>query len=400
MPTPSPANEEQAAVLTELIEVAQKDAINSGNQSTVLAAQADKLQKLQELDQDRYDFWDAYINSYWQERRYIDGYYLTEPLNSQDFTNLLKGEGRLYSGDQLEVVRIPEFDYQGASAVDPTNEAVALPRESLHRLVLKNGFIDVPISDYVTITSISPGTTTVEVKHTSGANLPLPANLTRVLFQRTGVEAIPAYVTAIGPMVEVGLDDYKQTITIELPPGITFTTLPQSSLVLSAGFGFSNGERASKTASVSWKQATLNAYIYYYQQALNFWLSTLNPQKVAILGNTKEDQPDVNYNNAITALITDLTNYLTTMDVSDTGLLQNENRHDSRVVGGPNRITWIINRLTQTNAYNSRYDYSNLLYKKNDGIVFQISRIRGQADSLLTQQAASNARAATYSSLL
>ena len=405
MPTPPPPSGGQAAALGSLIGLAQKDAVNAGNQSKALDMQVQKLQAIQTLDQNTYNFWDGYINSYWTEQQHLNGFYLSFPVTQTDYDNLLNQKGRLYSSKQLEVVRVPEYEYSGQSSTDPSNELnTALPNEQTWRTTLASGFTNVPIASfYLTRTAVTPTSTSVTVEYHDQTNVPLPSNLTQVLFQDTGVSSIPAQVTNVGPMTPYTVGSgtyYQQVLTIALPAGVTFTTIPSGSQVLNTGPGFTNAERTTKTASSPYLQPTLNAYIAYYNQACTFWLNVLNQQYAAITGNTAENNPDVTYDNSVQSLIQYLTTYLTTMDVSDTGLAQNKTYNTQRTQAIPNRITWIAAQLGNANAYNQRYSYANLLYKQNDGIVFQIQRTQAQSSSLLQAQAASNQRAATYSQQL
>lgn len=403
MPQSPAADPAQKSVLTSLVSLSSNSAVAAGNQIALVSDQSAKYQNAQDIFQKRYDYWNTYILAYHAERKSLNGVFQENPIANQDFTDFMAQKGRLFKAQILNPIRIHEFDnVTGATtATEAQNELTFLAEESVYRGFLTGGFVgtSLPVpgsGGYSLITAISPGTTQITLQTIAAVSFPVSG---RLMFFNTGsptagviVEWLTVTASASGP-------DFNYTLK-GLTYSPTFTTISSGSSIGQGGPTFTNGERTTKIATLPTNQSQLNAYINAYLYWIQKWSANVASQvtQIAAQATAGEDQPDTAYGTSIQSTSTALINYLTTNDVSNTGLGANSTRNSTRTSQNPTRITWIDARLIQqTQAYDQRYNYADKLYNLADGSVVTINKINGQKTGLATQQAASNARAASLS---
>lgn len=404
MPTQPPASGSQKELLTGFATLAQTDATSTGNQIAILDDQITRFTDGKNLFVDRYNFWDGYISPFGTERRYLDGVYQTNPLVQQDYDDFLNHTGRLF-GPDTTVVRIAEFDGGGATTVDPANEQAQLPNEAPIRTLLVNGFTTTGFpSGLTTQGPITPSSTTVDVQNSGQTQVSIPVGVFVII--ETPSAACLARITSVtenqtpiltpnppGPPIQTGtLYDY--TLGLELHT-TTFTSVATGASFTTSWAGFTDLERTHKTASILRYQPIMDDLITQYQAALAPWKTALDNQFNAISQQTAENAPDTAYLTAQAQARTDLTDYLTTTDISDLGLAVVTGLVTTRGAAIGPRVTWISNRYVSSTAFDARYKYANQLYNYSDGSIYQLQQIQTQKAQLTVQQAASNARAAS-----
>jgi hypothetical protein len=149
------------------------------------------------------------------------------------------------------------------------------------------------------------------------------------------------------------------TITVLVSPSGTLPT----GLTLDSFNGFTNAERAVKTASNPQLQPLMDYLVLQLQTKINSRISKLNPQLTAIVANQDPDgtselaQATIDVN----ASKTFLTNYLISTNISDVGLASLSSERSSRSTQANTRISQILNAYTgrTLNYYNQRYNFAN-----------------------------------------
>lgn len=264
MPQTPSANPNQKALLEQLKSLAQTDALNSGNQITVLNQQITQFTEGQNLFQTRYDFWKKFIEDYELERRYLDGNSILNPLNVGDFNSFLGQTGRLFDGNlptpaRLAPVRIAEYDGGGLTYTASEDEATIFPRELQARTDLQSGFTSPTFpTGFSTDTVLTPTSTLLEIRRTSAATIP-----TGVRFVvQGGSSAAVLLCTGVTQLTFVNPFRYELNITVQTP---SFTNIPVSSSVLNLVVPFTDAERSTKTATVAARQPILNGFVSTYR---------------------------------------------------------------------------------------------------------------------------------------
>lgn len=405
MPTSPSADPSQKDVLNQMVSLSQNSAVSTGNQIAVVDDQTTKFQDAQNLFQSRYDYWDKYITAYHQERKLLNGVFTLQPIVMQDFLDFLNTIGRLYQKSILNPIRIAQFDQIGASptGTEVENETLYLTRETKYRAYLQSGFTSPSLpTGFILDSGFSSISTTMTIRTSTSTQESLAANGTVLVYDTSSPTAgvIVEYLTFKENVSGIS-PNQTYTYTLEgLKFTSVFTVIAAGSFVSSSGPVFSNSERTSKTTSGA-QQSRLNAYIEGYKyRGIQNWSDNLTAQvaQIAAEATAGEDMPDTAYNTAIQNIQTALTTYLTTMDVSDSGLTTNQTSNATRTSANPARISWIDARLIQqTKAYDERYNYANKIYNLSDGTYPLLQKFQGQKTQLASQQAASNYRASQLS---
>lgn len=400
MPTTPAANPTQKALLDQLTEMAQTDAVNSGNQITYLNDQIAKFENSKTLFQDRYTYWNNFIEPYMLERKYLDGKYQASPLSaitapSGDWVDFLNKTGRLFNGNlsapqKYQPVRIAEFD-AGALTEDLSfSEAPHWDKEISKRSDLVDGFSTPAFpTGFNTLTTLTTSTTVLRVSRNSTDTFPLN---TRFAVYGPSSSAVLT-ITASNQITMASPFEYDLTVTVHTP---SFTAIASGASVVNAVAGFNNTERTTKTAASAFRQSIFNGFLGEYTTAVTDWKANLQLQRDAILTQTTEDVPDTTYVANQLAALNQLIAYLPGMDVSDTGLAAIATLRGTRTSANAARIAWINSRLPASTAPDNRWKYADRLVNLTDGAYATIDIFKKQRDSLVAQQAASNQRAATF----
>lgn len=404
MPTSPSANPDEKQILTDLVNLSSNSAVASGNQMAVVSDQLARFQHAEDIFNKRYDYWNTYIEAYHLERKLLNGVFIVNPVTSTDYQDFLASKGRLYHAQILNPIRIKEFDnVTGATdATEQNNELNFIAKEAQYRAALQTGFVGtapLPFGSFFTVNNFSSGDlqVTIELSGFIQTTISAPGQLliTNSLGTQTGV--IVEYLTVTEEEPFPGLYQYRLN-GLKYPPG--FTTIAAASDVASSGPVFTNGERTTKIALNPSLQSTLYAYIQAYEFKLSSWSQNLNQQLAAFAAQIAagEDAPDTAYQTSLQSSATTLQNLITAQDVSDSGLSSVSGLITLRSGQNPVRIQAIDARLIQqVKAYDQRYQYADKLFNLGDGAVPLITKFQAQKAGLATQQAASNARAASLS---
>lgn len=411
MPTTPAADPTQKTLLTSLTTLAQTDATTTGNQISILNTQIATYQQGQALFQSRYDYWDQFVSGYALERRYLDGNYQATPLVTADFTSFSSQSGRLWNASAAEPgryapQRIAEFDGGNLTYDLASDETSALTSEALWRGNLASGIATTGLIGGVTTNqTLTTSSTSLQVKCTSAVTIPLRDYLvlgsgTAAVVVVTAVTLTQTGGTTTDPMtMVVTTTPYIYTLTVS-QQSIGFSSILTGALFLDVIPGFTNPERTNKTASNHIYQPVLAGFVSTYTAKVTAWKTILQNQRSAITGDINEDQPDATYVANQLATLNQLTSYLTSVDVSDTGLSANHSLNTARVSANAARLTYIASRLSTilptVSPYDQRYNYANRLYNLSDGALTTVKILTAQREALAGQQSTSNARAATY----
>jgi len=399
MPVQPPATPAQQQAVQGQASLASSGATNIGNQINVVNSSIDSITNVKNLFESRYSFWDGYIGAYFTEKKYLNGVYQTNPVNSTDFTNLLNKTGRLYSSSDPKPIRIPEFDQNGATSTDSSNELAYLPPESTARNRLTSGFSGPTFPSCLTTTAVTSGTTTVQVENAGKTQMVIPIGI-EIIIQSASTACwgtlISAHevVTSSTPPAPPSTT-YYYILTIDIKT-TSFGTVNAGATILSSFPGFNNTERTSNTPTQSRYQPIYNNWVSLYKTAVTNWKDNLSQQLTTINGNTAEDQPDVTYVQGLSQAVTTLTNYIAPIqiNVSDGGLAPISSLASTRNSSIPARLSYITTRMAETSSYNNRYKYADRLYNQIDGQITMLTSLQNQKAQLAVQQTAANARMA------
>lgn len=399
MPSTPAASSTQKALLEQLKDLAQTDAINSGNQITALNGSIAKFENGKILFQQRYTFWDKFITDYELERKYLDGQYIAVPIAIADFDSFLAQDpvGRLYNlsataPTKFSPKRIEQFD--GSPLVTDTafREASLLDAETTTRQDLLNGFITASFpTGFTTTTILSPTSTTLGVSRSIAVGgFPIG-----VRFSVQG-NSSSAILTITGATATSSFTPFTYTLNVKVE-SFSFSAISSGAIVLNNVTAFTNTERTSKVAAIPARQSLLNGFIDSYSTAITNWKNLLQLQKNAIVAQTNEDAPDTAYLTGQDAALTQLNNWLTNKPVSNDALSVLATLNTDRKSANTARVTGISSRIVSSKAYDERYKYADRLYNLIDGAVTSIKLLTQQRNSSVDQQALSNTRAANYS---
>jgi hypothetical protein len=403
MPTQPAASPSQKNLLTGFVTLAQTAGASAGNQLSIVAGQVATFQDGVNLFQSRYSFWDQYVSQYDLEIQALNGTYQTNPVVTADFTAFLTSSGRLYTAGSQTVTRVAEFDGTGATSTDLTAEAQVTPAEAVARTLLTSGFADAAIpTGLVTNGAVTPATTSVTVQNALQSQVVIPVG-GRILIS-TGVHACIAIIQAVTenqtPHTVLDPPDppivtYTYTYTLTIAVQTTgFASVAIGATLASQLIGFTNTERTNQIPVNPALQQILTNWIAQYQSAITAWHGALSTQATIITGEINEDMPDSAYITAQGVALTQLTNFLAAVNVSDAGFAPILTLVGTRASAITARVGAITSRIAATMAYDARYKYADLLYNLGDGQLTQVQKLQGQQGGLAAQQTASNARAA------
>lgn len=401
MPQSPPANADQKEILEALVGLSQTEAVSTGNQVALVEDQLKRFQHAQDIFQERYGYWDNYIQAYHAERKLLNGQFILQPVTQADFDNFIAATGRLYQSGSYTPKRIAEFDNVGfgGTGTEQENEIYILGHESRYRDFLLNGFVSsiaLPGGNtFRTLNAITPTTMQIEIERTDGSPFSMSTAPNELLIYTTGSPTggvIVEYLQVTNFGESAILKGLKFSST-------SFSTIPTGSAVVDSGPVFSDAVRASQNAGAA-LQSRLYAYMGGYLAQVNRWHSLLTGQSDQFTAeqNAGEDQPDSDYIASVQDTLSTLQDFIATPNYADSGLTPMGSQNTTRSGQITPRAQWIDDRLIQqTKAYDSRYKYVDRLYNMADGAYPLIRKFEAQKEQLGVRQAASNYRAAQLS---
>jgi hypothetical protein len=329
-----------------------------------IAAQQARALELAKVDSAFKKFFDYYngeiIVPYDTERRLINGDYIAAPIIEADILSCanLQG-GRIQPAlPATDVIRIPQFDGTPI-VVDNSNELAFIATQADAEDVLVNGYGGTaPAMTVLTDTSLSASSTTLKLKDLTTTFSIAPNT---VLIVSNGGDFAVIKVLTFALEVSPVPPPYVADLTIEVlvaPSG----TIPAGQS-LDSFSGFTNGERATKTASDPDLQPLMDYLVLQLQTAINSRIANLTSQLIPIAANQDPDgvaeltqaTTDVNASKSF------LTNYLISTNISDFGLGQLSSERSTRTTQANTRISQITAAYTgrTENYYDKRYSFAN-----------------------------------------
>lgn len=305
---------------------------------------------------------DDIIGQYDAEYRALNGRYIPLPIVEADIVgpaSIDPSSRTMPTLPQTDIVRIAQFD-GGGTSTDPVNETQHIADQNSVENTLVNGYPAGGGFDPLTAvsdSSLSSGSTSLDVTDPTNPLTIAPGDYFVV---SDGVNLAIVQVTTVTD--NLGGDppyEFTYGITVIIPPAAPIA----AGGMLSEFTGFSDSERASKTASDPAQQPLMDLLVTQLQGYLNARIARLNQEIVAL--NLNED-PDavaqiaatlVNVNASKTFLV----NYLVLTDISDTGLALLDAETSTRSGQITARVAQIVANYTgQTeNYYNRRYSIGN-----------------------------------------
>lgn len=327
-------------------------------QIAIQNAQAAKFGLVDSSYKKYFDYYNTnIIGQYDAERRAINGQYIASPITETDIQNPASTTASRTTPTlpATDVVRIAEFD-GGPLIVDPLNEQQYIIGQTALENGLVFGYGSLTFSVTIrTSSAITPTSTTLSLLDPSSAITLAPGD-TFVVSDGSNsavVQVITITTSGTGPF------SASLTILLVVPPS---TTIPTNSMLYSFT-GFSNGERASKTATNPALQPLMNSLISGLQIDINGRISNLNTELTALTSNQDPDGVS-QINTATTAVNTSktfLTSYLVSTDISNTGISSLASERTIRSTFLTTRLAQIaVNYTGQTkNYFDQRYTFAN-----------------------------------------
>jgi hypothetical protein len=267
-----------------------------------------------------FDKQNTIIISYEAELTALNGVIITSPIVEQDIIDRSNFTGRLWDPAQVEkeLIRIPEFDGGGTTTnidSESTRAASAPYSAILNRLTA--GLTTTTAVSGAVQGSITPVSTSFNVAFNASA--------------LAGKEFIAwgggkSFIGLCSTVTDNGVD-----VPIPIPPTawvVNFTFISTFTGTLTGGQftgiwgGFTNTERTNKISTVPTagaRQTVLNYYVTQLQNHINAQLGFLNSEKSALQGNIDPALPPTALAN-VNSAITNYQNYLTTTDISNSGI--------------------------------------------------------------------------------
>ena len=360
MPGPTLSDAEVAQLKSDQAKATSAAATFQGQ----IAAQQAQAAQLAVSDGAFKKFFDYYntqiIGQYDAERQALNGNYIASPVVEADLDACasLAGNRIQPTLPATDIVRIQEFD-GGPLVVNADNELQHISDQAGTETTLVSGYGGTsPASTITTMTSITPTSTTVKLTD-PGATFTIPANAVYVITDGTNL-AVVKFLTAVMETTPTP-PPYIADCTIQLivPPTGTLA----SGQMLTAFTGFTNSERATKTASNPNLQGLMTFLVTQLQTEINARIANLTTQLTALATNQDPDGT-ANIATATTNVNTSktfLSTYIVTTTISDFGLNQLATERGTRTTNVNTRVTQITAAYTgQTkNYYNERYTAAN-----------------------------------------
>lgn len=315
-----------------------------------------------ELNKTYFDYYNGIILAYEEERKNIDGQYITDPVTETDIQEAGELSGRLSptGASALDAVRVDELDGGGLNPSPSTpNEEYYVALEASNRVFLKTGFSGAGLS-VITSSAITASSTTFTINSAASGI---------VIGNRLVVSGFGGGGSCIMDVtnVTVVLTTTTVTFTFVTDSGVTYSpagTINSGATISRTLNAFTNSERNSKTAVNAFMQNILNKAILGWQNDLTGHSGMVAAQKVAVDGN-QDDNLDQTVSPALQTFVDDVTNYLVTTDVSDSGLASIDAILSTRATASAARKTAITS--AKALYYDRRYNFVNLRVNKAKG---------------------------------
>lgn len=305
---------------------------------------------------------DDIIGKYDNERKALDGQYISVPITEADIVgpaNLDPSVRTTPTNPVTDIIRVPEFD-GGPLITTPLNETQHIADQLVVENTLVNG--------YPSGSGFNPATAKTNSALTGSSTTlgvldlinPLTIAVNDVFAVSSGSDVAIVKVTSVTDNL-AGNPPFNFTygIMVLVPPSGTIPTM--SNLITFTGF--TNGERASKTASNPDLQPLMNLLISELQLDLNNRKARLSEELVALAANQDPDGvatittaiANANASNSF------LTSYLIITDISDSGLASLDSETSTRSSQITARVAQIVAAYTgQTlDYYDQRYNMAN-----------------------------------------
>lgn len=432
--------------------VQQTDQTNINNTISTLNTQVTQAQKdlvkyntvdlpnLESANTTNYNYYykqDGIVNSYANElNAQVGGPYVTDPVTEADLTDITGG--RLWANGATQLIRIPEFDGGGVTAMYPDYEQIRLQNYMPFENYLTAGLQTTTALAGVTQSSITPTSSSVTfhfnvhaiagnqfVIYDVGSNqsfigacstvtdngssssqtsgtLTLGVHYTITNYQagddfsnvggsnHTGASFVASGTTpavwAFGSTLTSSTPASIWTVNFSFITPIT-VTLPSGAHFIGTWTGFTNSERTSKHATQSFYQTIMNGLIANLVAQVNATVGFQNAQKTAIIGNQDAGMATTALPN-INTVLTYFTGYAATPDISNTGFTTLNDQITAR-------LSQITARVGAINAalpaiYDKRYFWA-VQRSGSGGTLVQINRT--QSAITTTQQVLSQSLA-------
>ncbi len=329
-----------------------------------IAAQQARAAELALVDSAFKSFFDYYndqiIVKYDAERKLLNGNYVAAPITEADVLSCANlAGGRIQpTMPATDVIRLPQFD-GSPLIVDPINEIQLMTDQATAETTLVSGFGGSPLSPtVVTDSAIATGVTALKLTDPTSAFYIAP---NQVFIVSNGSDF--AVIKAITAVLE---DDpvpppYVMNLDIEILVQPTGTL--STGLSLLSFSGFSNGERAIKTASDPAMQPFMDYLILELQNKVNGRITNLTAQLTSISTN-QDPEGTAEFTQATTNVNTSktfLTNYIISTDISDAGFTTTSAERSTRSSQATARVAEIASAYTgrTLNYYDQRYNFAN-----------------------------------------
>lgn len=362
MAKPIPSPSQIAAIESELLNLeTQRDAmILAASLQTPIIAQ--KL-LIDSAFEDLFDWYnDDVIGKYDAERKSINGSFVISPIVEADIIAVSANPpaGRLVPYPPVtDIVRIAEFDGGAYSGSTPLNELQHIADQAEVEDILQNGVpggAPVLPPTVVTDTVVTASSTTVTITDT----VMYSVSIGDVLVIADSGDAAVVQITSVTPVGSPPPYEFNLGITVIIPP---VGTLAIGASVYGGFTGFTDGERAAKTASNPDLQGVMDGLIDSLEADINARKARIAEQLLVLAAN---DDPDgvadiATASSNASASDAFLTSYLVLTDISDAGLASLSAERISRTSYLNTRVSQIIAAYTgQTeNYYDQRYIIAN-----------------------------------------
>lgn len=348
---------------------------------------------------------DSVISKYDAERKAINGTFVISPITNADLVAAAQNPptGRLVpTPPATAILRIPEFDAPGYTGTTLLNESQNITDEGLISGYLTSGFSGT--APTVTLTTLTTTTltalsTTLGISDAVGPAAFAIGNT--FIVQDGGSNAAVVTVTSVTPVGSPPPYVFILGIHVVVPPA---GTIAIGSHLTATFTGFTNGERATKTASVPALQPLMNSLVAQLQATLNGRFTRLSEQITAINANQDPD--------AVTNLATAKTNamaaqtfitaYLISTSISDTGLASLAAEASPRSTFLTTRISQILAAYTgQTeNYYDKRYAFANNRSDSSTGTLRALANAQNVQTTMANMAAQAQNNIAQLNSIL
>jgi hypothetical protein len=293
------------------------------------------------------------IEKYALERRYLDGFYVQNPILEVDLQNSASGSGRLApTPPATDPVRISQFDMTPLinTSTNENNELYFIDEQELTEDYLVGGYINYPtgINSLVKTASILTSTsTTIDISDTNMTPVSDFQVNQFLIVEGSGTISVAKITNVSGGGASWTLD-----IKIRIPPA---NDISPNALIKVDFIGFSDAERHNKSALTY--DDILQGEIAVLESQLNGRLSNLNNQITNLQANEDSalnPQAELDCVDSKDFIET----YLLTTDISDSGLFSLNSERTTR----RNQITLRVVAITSAytsgaiNFLDARYD--------------------------------------------